>query len=54
MPERDGNTDAVRNVEKATDSEPVQDEDLLKSDKLKRKLSEAKKRIESESEESED
>lgn len=54
MPGRDENTEAVRNVEKSTDSEPVQDEDLLKSDKLKRKLSEAKKRIESESEESED
>jgi hypothetical protein len=54
VPERDENTEAVRNVEKATESEPVQGEDLLKSDKLKRKLSEAKKRIESESEESED
>ena len=54
MPERDENTEAVRNVEKATESEPVQGEDLLKSDKLKRKLSEAKKRIESESEESEE
>ena len=52
--ERDENTEAVRNVEKTTDSEPVQGEDLLKSDKLKRKLSEAKKRIESESEESEE
>jgi len=54
VPERDENTEVVRNVEKATDSEPVQGEDLLKSDKLKRKLSEAKKRIESEFEESED
>ena len=54
MPERDENTEAVRNVEKATESKPVQGQDLLKSDKLKRKLSEAKKRIESESEESED
>jgi len=54
MPERDENEEAVRNVEKATESEPVQGEDLLKSDKLKRKLSEAKKRIESESEESEE
>jgi len=52
--ERDEKTEAVRNVEKTTDSEPVQGEDLLKSDKLKRKLSEAKKRIESESEESEE
>jgi hypothetical protein len=57
VPERDENTEAVRNAEKATESEPVQGEDLLKSDKLKRKLSEAKeaqKRIESESEESEE
>jgi hypothetical protein len=54
MPERDENEQAVRNVEKATDSEPVKGEDLLESDKLKRKLSEAKKRIESESEESEE
>jgi hypothetical protein len=54
VPERDENTEAVRNVEKATDSEPAKGEDLLKSDKLKRKLSEAKKRFESESEESED
>jgi hypothetical protein len=51
---RDENTEAVRNVEKATDSEPVKGEDLLESEELKRKLSEAKKRIESESEESED
>ena len=54
MINRDENTEAVRNVEKATDSEPVKGEDLLESEELKRKLSEAKKRIESESEESED
>jgi hypothetical protein len=35
----DGNTDAVRNVEKATDSEPVKGEDLLESEELKQKLS---------------
>jgi hypothetical protein len=42
MPERDENTEAVRNVEKATDSEPVKGEDLLESEELKRKLSRAK------------
>lgn len=35
----DGNTEAVRNVEKATDSEPVKGEDLLESEELKQKLS---------------
>ncbi len=40
-----GNTEAVRNVEKATDSEPVKGEDLLKSEDLKRKLGDSKKRI---------
>jgi hypothetical protein len=35
----DGNTEAVRNVEKATDSEPAKDEDLLESEELKQKLS---------------
>jgi hypothetical protein len=41
--ERDENTEAVQNVEKATDSEPVQGEDLLESEELKQKLREAKK-----------
>ena len=45
MPERDENEQAVRNVEKATDSEPVKGEELLESEDLKRKLSEAKKRL---------
>ena len=44
MPERDENEQAVRNVEKATDSEAVQGEELLESDELKRKLREAKQR----------
>ena len=35
----DGNTEAVRNVEKATDAEPVKGEDLLESEELKQKLS---------------
>jgi hypothetical protein len=38
VPERDENTEAVRNVEKATDSEPVKGEDLLESEELKKKL----------------
>jgi hypothetical protein len=50
MPERDENEQAVRNVEKATDSEPVKGEDLLESEELKRKLRKAK----NESEESEE
>lgn len=45
MPERDENEEAVRNVEKATESEPVKGEDLLESEELKRKLAEAKKRL---------
>jgi len=42
VPERDENTEAVRNVEKATDSKPVKGEQLLESEELKRKLREAK------------
>ena len=44
MPERDENEEAVRNVEKATESDPAKGEDLLESEELKRKLAEAKKR----------
>lgn len=43
VPERDENTEAVRNVEKATDSEPVKGEELLESEELKQKFREAKK-----------
>ena len=43
MPGRDENTEAVRNVEKATDSEPVKGEELLESEELKKKLADAKK-----------
>jgi hypothetical protein len=50
MRERDENEQAVRNVEKATDSEPVKGEGLLESAELKRKLRKAK----NESEESEE
>jgi hypothetical protein len=45
VPKCDENTEAVRNVEKATDSEPVKGEELLESEELKRKLREAKKRL---------
>jgi hypothetical protein len=48
MQERDDNQEAVRNVEKATDSEPVNGEDLLESEDLKRQLREAKERLASE------
>jgi hypothetical protein len=44
VPERDENTEAVRNVEKAAESEPVKGEELLESEELKRKLREAKNR----------
>jgi len=47
VPDRDENEQAVRNVEKATESEPVQGEDLLESEKLKRELLEAKKHAKS-------
>jgi hypothetical protein len=45
MPERDPNEEAFEQVEKATESEPVKSEDLLKSEDLKRKLVDSKKRI---------
>jgi hypothetical protein len=43
MPEHDANKEALEQVEKATDSEPVDGEDLLESEELKRQLREAKK-----------
>jgi hypothetical protein len=45
MAERDVNKEALEQVEKATDSEPVKGEELLESEELKRKLSEAKERM---------
>jgi hypothetical protein len=48
MPERDTNKEALEQVEKATESEPVKGEDLLESEDLKRKLADSKKRITSE------
>ena len=41
MVERDANKEALEQVEKATDSEPVKGKELLASEKLKRQLSEA-------------
>ena len=43
MKEKDANKEALEQVEKTT--EPVKDEDLLKSEDLKRKLVDSKKRI---------
>jgi hypothetical protein len=45
--ERDTNKDALKQVEKATDSKPVKGRELLESDELKRKLSEAEERLRS-------
>ncbi len=45
MAERDTNKDALDQVEKATDSEPVKGEELLESPELKRQLREAKEKL---------
>jgi hypothetical protein len=45
MPERDPNEKPLEQVEKATESEPVKDKDLLKSEDLERKVGDSKKRI---------
>lgn len=45
MEERDANKEALEQVEKATDSEPVKGEELLGSEELKRQLREAKERL---------
>jgi len=42
MAERDANKEALDQVERATESEPVKGDDLLESEELKRKLREAK------------
>ena len=42
MAERDANKEALDEVERATDSEPVKGEELLESEELKRQLREAK------------
>jgi hypothetical protein len=45
VPERDESQEALRQVEKVTDSEPVKGEELVESEDLKRKFREAKKRL---------
>jgi hypothetical protein len=45
MPKRDQSQEALRQVEQITDSKPVRGETLLRSRKLKRQLTEAKKRL---------
>lgn len=49
MAELDESQEALRNVEKITESEPVNGEDLLSSPDLKRQLRETKERLASES-----
>jgi len=49
MPERDSNREALEQVEKATESEPVKGEELLESPDLKRQLREAKETTKGES-----
>jgi hypothetical protein len=45
MSESDTNRDALEQVEKATESEPVAGEDLLESEDLRQQLREAKKPV---------
>jgi len=45
MPERDESQEALRNVERITESEPVSGEDLVSSPDLKRQFREAKERL---------
>jgi hypothetical protein len=45
MAERDANQEALEQVEKATDSEPVSGEELVESEELKKKFREAKERL---------
>lgn len=45
MPDLDESQEALRNVEKLTDSEPVSGEDLVESEDLKRQFREAKERL---------
>ena len=47
MPELDESQEAARNVDRITGSEPVNGEDLLGSEDLKRQLREAKERLKS-------
>jgi hypothetical protein len=52
MPELDESQETLRNVEKITDSEPVNGEDLLSSPDLNCQLREAKERLAAESDKS--
>ena len=45
MPEHDANKEALEQVEKITESDRDNGEDLLESEDLKRKLREARKRV---------
>ncbi len=45
MADRDANEEAPRNVEKATEFDPVRGEDLPESPELKRKLEDARKAL---------
>jgi hypothetical protein len=45
VPERDVNEEASRLVNEVTESEPVNGEDLIESEDLKRQFREAKKRL---------
>jgi hypothetical protein len=49
VPERDASQKALEQVQKITDSEPVNGEDLLESPELKELLRDAKERLKSES-----
>jgi hypothetical protein len=49
MPEHDTSQEALEQVQKITESEPVNGEDLLGSDDLKRQLRAAKERLKAES-----
>lgn len=48
MPELDESQEALRNVERITESEPVNGEDLVASEDLKRQFREAKEGLKSE------
>jgi hypothetical protein len=45
VPEQDANREALKQVEKATESEPVHGEDLVESEDLKHQFREAKERL---------
>jgi hypothetical protein len=45
MAERDANEEALDQVERATESEPVDGADLVESEDLKRQFREAKERL---------